>query len=160
MAKPKETSIVGALQERDIGDYARFFEKNHLEELTIEEKGLRITLKKAKVAVAAALSTAAPGLPAPASSLVTVPSEAALEKKSNYKEIKSPIVGTFYTASAPGAAAYVKVGDTVQADSKVCIVEAMKIMNEITAGVGGKIVEILVTNGQAVTAQQVLMYVE
>lgn len=160
MAKPKETSIVGALQERDIGDYARFFEKNRLEELTIEEKGLRITLKKAKAPVAVAPSTVALG-PAPtAASASSVASDAAVEKKSNYKEIKSPIVGTFYTASAPGAAAYVKVGDTVQADSKVCIVEAMKIMNEITAGVGGKIVEILVTNGQAVTAQQVLMYVE
>ncbi|MBN8218917.1 MAG: acetyl-CoA carboxylase biotin carboxyl carrier protein, partial [Spirochaetes bacterium] len=58
------------------------------------------------------------------------------------------------------APAYVKVGDMVTPDTKVCIVEAMKVMNEITAGVSGKIVEILCTNGQSVGASQVLMHVE
>ena len=70
------------------------------------------------------------------------------------------MVGTFYTAPSPDAKPFVQVGDTVKEGDVVCIVEAMKLMNEIDSEVSGKIVEICVENGQPVEYGQVLMYVE
>ena len=70
------------------------------------------------------------------------------------------MVGAFYAAPAPGAKPFVKVGDTVSAGQVVCIVEAMKLMNEIESEVSGKIIEICVEDGQSVEYGQVLMYVE
>jgi acetyl-CoA carboxylase biotin carboxyl carrier protein len=69
-------------------------------------------------------------------------------------------VGTFYSASGPGTKAFAEVGDTVEAGQTVCIVEAMKLMNEVAAGEGGKVVEIAVENGEWVEFEQVLMYLE
>lgn len=80
------------------------------------------------------------------------------EKK--YHEIKSPIVGTFYRAPSPDAEPYVKVGDTVQVGQVLCIVEAMKLMNEIESDVNGKIVQILVENAQPVEYGQTLFLIE
>ena len=74
--------------------------------------------------------------------------------------ITSPMVGAFYAAPAPGAKPFVKVGDVVSTGQVVCIVEAMKLMNEIEADVSGKITEICVEDGQSVEYGQVLMYVE
>jgi acetyl-CoA carboxylase biotin carboxyl carrier protein len=74
-------------------------------------------------------------------------------------EIKSPIVGTFYATPSPDSEAYVEVGSTVDSQSIVCIIEAMKVMNEIKAETSGTIVEILVTNGQAVEYGQILFKV-
>ncbi|MGB9664139.1 MAG: acetyl-CoA carboxylase biotin carboxyl carrier protein [Ignavibacteria bacterium] len=80
------------------------------------------------------------------------------EKK--YHEIKSPIVGTFYRAPSPDAEPYVKVGDVVQVGQVLCIVEAMKLMNEIESDVNGKIVQILVENAQPVEYGQTLFLIE
>jgi acetyl-CoA carboxylase biotin carboxyl carrier protein len=77
-------------------------------------------------------------------------------KLENLEEIKSPIVGTFYATPSPDSEPYVEVGSHVEPQMVVCIIEAMKVMNEIKAEVGGTIVEILVTNGQAVEYGQVL----
>lgn len=74
--------------------------------------------------------------------------------------IVSPIVGTFYGASSPDAQAFVKVGDEIKKGDKVCIIEAMKLMNEIESDFDGKITEICVEDGQPVEYGQVLMYVE
>jgi len=68
----------------------------------------------------------------------------------NVKEITSPMVGTFYSASSPEADAFVKVGTKISADSTVCIIEAMKVMNEIKADISGEIIEVLIENGTAV----------
>jgi acetyl-CoA carboxylase biotin carboxyl carrier protein len=68
----------------------------------------------------------------------------------NVKEIASPMVGTFYSASSPDAEAFVKIGTKIGVDSTVCIIEAMKVMNEIKAEISGEIVEILIENGTAV----------
>ena len=76
------------------------------------------------------------------------------------KLIESPIVGTFYRSATPGAEAFVKVGDKVEADQTVCIVEAMKVMNEIKAEKSGVIKEILVENGQPVEFGQPLFVLE
>ncbi len=77
-----------------------------------------------------------------------------------YHIIRSPMVGTFYRAPAPDADPYVKEGDTVNPDTIVCIIESMKVMNEIEADVKGKIVEILVENGEPVEYNQPLFYVD
>jgi len=80
--------------------------------------------------------------------------------KENLVEIKSPMVGTFYRASSPGGEPYVTVGDKIDPDTVVCIVEAMKVMNEIKAGVSGEIVEILVEDAEPVEFGQVLFLVK
>jgi acetyl-CoA carboxylase biotin carboxyl carrier protein len=74
--------------------------------------------------------------------------------------VLAPLVGTFYSSSGPGAKAFAEVGDTVEAGQTVCIVEAMKLMNEVAAGEGGKVVEVAVENGEWVEFEQVLMYLE
>lgn len=78
----------------------------------------------------------------------------------NYHEIKSPIVGTFYKASSPDAEPFVKAGDHIKSGTVLCIVEAMKLMNEIESDVDGKIVKILVENASPVEYNQPLFLVE
>lgn len=82
------------------------------------------------------------------------------ELNENYHEIKSPIVGTFYKASSPDAEPFVKVGDHIKSGTVLCIVEAMKLMNEIESDVDGKIVKILVENASPVEYNQPLFLVE
>jgi acetyl-CoA carboxylase biotin carboxyl carrier protein len=77
-----------------------------------------------------------------------------------YHEIKSPIVGTFYRAPAPDADSYIQIGDVVSVGSVLCIVEAMKLMNEIESDASGKIVKILVENGKPVEYNQPLFLLE
>ena len=86
--------------------------------------------------------------------------EAVQKPKSNLAPIRSPIVGTFYRAPAPDAPPYVEVGDTIKPGQVVCIVEAMKLMNEIESDVAGKVVQILVKNEDPVEYNQELILVE
>jgi acetyl-CoA carboxylase biotin carboxyl carrier protein len=79
---------------------------------------------------------------------------------SDLKEIKSPMVGTFYSAPSPESDPFLTVGQTIGADSVVCIIEAMKVMNEIKAELGGTVVEILAENGKPVQFGQVLFRVK
>lgn len=81
-------------------------------------------------------------------------------KADNLHEIRSPIVGTFYRASSPDAEPFIKVGDSVAPGSVLCIIEAMKLMNEIESDVSGKIVKILVENGRPVEYNQPLFLIE
>jgi acetyl-CoA carboxylase biotin carboxyl carrier protein len=74
--------------------------------------------------------------------------------------VLAPLVGTFYEAAQPGSKPFAQVGDVVEAGQTVCIVEAMKLMNEVAAGDSGKVAEILVKNGEPVEFEQVLMYLE
>ncbi|MGE5399913.1 MAG: acetyl-CoA carboxylase biotin carboxyl carrier protein [Ignavibacteriales bacterium] len=96
---------------------------------------------------------------------VTAGEQPAAEKpsegiKSSYHEIRSPIVGTFYRAPAPDAEPFVKVGDTVTQGKALCIIEAMKLMNEIESDVSGKIVKILAEDGKPVEYNQPLFLIE
>lgn len=102
-------------------------------------------------ATVAAAAAPAPGAAAPA------PAEAPAETG---HVVKSPMVGTFYRASSPGAKSFAEVGDVVKAGQPVCIIEAMKIMNEIESDVDGTITKILVENGQPVEYGQPLFIVE
>ena len=126
--------------------FIKFMDENNLCELEIDEEGSRIRLKK--------FSHQAPVSIAQDSSHVSE------EKKDNLIEIKSPMVGTFYRSPSPGAKPYSEVGDVINPGDVVCIIEAMKLMNEIKAEMGGEIVEILVENGQAVEFGQTLFLME
>jgi acetyl-CoA carboxylase biotin carboxyl carrier protein len=81
-------------------------------------------------------------------------------EEKNFQEVRSPIVGTFYRAPAPNADPYVQVGSTVQQGTVMCIIEAMKLMNEIESDVAGKVVQILVENGKPVEYNQPLFLIE
>ncbi|PTA68423.1 acetyl-CoA carboxylase biotin carboxyl carrier protein [Deinococcus arcticus] len=100
---------------------------------------------------------AAAGAPTPAPE---APAAAPAPTASKGTPVKAPIVGTFYSASSPDAPAYVKVGDTVQAGQVLCIIEAMKLMNEIEAELGGTVREILVKNAEPVEYGQTLFIIE
>jgi len=101
-----------------------------------------------------------PAPPQPKAESTPAPKEEQKEDTANYVEIKSPIVGTFYRSSSPDKPPYVKVGDTVEKGSVVCIVEAMKLFNEIESEVSGKIVKVMVEDAQPVEYDQVLFLVD
>ena len=139
---------------------------SELTELALEEKDSAIIIRKEKEVVQAqtivpqaiaAAPVAAPSA-APAPVATTVAEEKAPEQKGT--PITSPMVGTVYMASSPGAKPFVEVGSTVSTGQVVCIIEAMKLMNEIEAEVSGKVTQICVKDGEAVEYGQVLMYVE
>lgn len=116
------------------------------------------------VAPVAATPAAAPAVTAeaaPAPQPAAAPAPAAKGgEESNYVPIKSPIVGTFYRSPSPDKGAYVKVGDKIEAGTVVCIVEAMKLFNEIESDVSGRIVKVVVEDAQPVEYDQVLFLVD
>ena len=143
---------------------AKIVADNNLTEITLEDGEQAIVVKKEAniVATSSAVVAQAPvATPvAPAVSSVVAKEEKVATPASKGSAITSPMVGAFYAAPAPGAKPFVKVGDTVSVGQVVCIVEAMKLMNEIESDVSGKITEICVEDGQSVEYGQVLMYVE
>lgn len=150
----------------EIKKLVRMVETSDIEELEIQEDKFQIRITKAKGAYQAIPLTAhvpAPMIstPATASPVAEITQESGVSSmKENLAEIRSPMVGTFYRASAPDAKPYIEVGDAIQPGKTLCIVEAMKLMNEIEAEISGKIVKILVENGQAVEYNQPLFLVE
>ena len=135
---------------------AKVLADNSLTEISLEDGEQAITLRKEVMGVAAApVAVAQQPVSAPAQ---TQSAPAAEVKKG--KPLTSPMVGTFYSAPSPDAEPFVKLGQTVKEGDVVCIVEAMKLMNEIEAEFSGKIVEICVSDGQPVEFGQVLMYIE
>ena len=141
---------------------AKVLAETGLTEISLEDGEQAITLRKDVVVASAPQVVAAPvqaAAPVAAPATVSAPvAEAASAKKGT--PITSPMVGTFYKAPSPDSEPFVTVGATVAAGDVVCIVEAMKMMNEIESEVSGKIVEICVEDGQPVEFGQVLMYVE
>ena len=109
---------------------------------------------------APAVSNPAPAPLAPAAPVAAAPAEAPAAETSELHAVKSPMVGTFYRSSSPGAKPFVDVGDMVKAGDTICIIEAMKILNEIEADKSGKVVQIMCENGQAVEYGQALLMVE
>lgn len=112
----------------------------------------------APASMAAPVPVAAP-VAAPAGGVVAAPAPEAAPAETGHT-VKSPMVGTFYRASAPGAKSFVEVGDVVKEGDTICIIEAMKILNEIEADKGGTISRILCENGQAVEYGQPLFIIE
>ncbi|MBK6577157.1 MAG: acetyl-CoA carboxylase biotin carboxyl carrier protein [Sandaracinaceae bacterium] len=126
-----------------------------MSDMELEKAGERISLRRggAVVSVSSVATSAghisAPS-PAPASAASVAAAAAAAVDEANTQWITSPFVGTFYASPSPGAAAFVKVGQTISPGTVLCIVEAMKLMNEIESEVAGVIVEITGTNGKPV----------
>jgi acetyl-CoA carboxylase biotin carboxyl carrier protein len=152
---------------REIQKLIRIVEKSQINELEIEVDAYRIRVVKNAQVLTADMGTAVPQqvvpiAPPPATPppVAQAPSESPSPSSFTGAEVHSPMVGTFYSAPAPDAAPYVKVGDMVSKGQVLCIVEAMKLMNEIESDVAGKVVEIAVENAQPVEYNQVLFRIE
>lgn len=134
-------------------------------EVTEGEDKVRIVKNSpaVQVPIAAApnlVSTAAPTASPPPAVTNSVPAAAAVAEPPKGSVVKSPMVGTFYRSSSPGASPFVEIGQTVKPGDTLCIIEAMKLLNEIEAEVAGAIKECLVENGQPVEYGQPLFVIE
>ena len=145
----------------ELRELIAILETSSLSEVEIEEEGRRVRVRKEPPQPAVVQMAAAPVAEASAGVAPTTtpdaPAEDALE--SGLETINSPMVGTYYVAAAPGEPPFVVAGDTVDAGQTVCIVEAMKIMNEVAAKLPGVIVKVLVENGDPIEFDQPLFAV-
>jgi acetyl-CoA carboxylase biotin carboxyl carrier protein len=136
-------------------------ETSGIAELEIQEGEERVRITRAPVqGQQTVMFQPAPQAAAPAAIAVAPPAEVVAAPVDEGHAVKSPMVGTFYRSASPGAAPFVEIGDTVAQGDTLCIVEAMKLMNEIEADVGGTIKSILAENGQAVEYGQPLFVIE
>ena len=140
---------------------AKIISDNELTEISLEDGDQAITIRKdlAEVVTTAVAPAAAPATVVCQTTINTPAAEVEAEAPKG-KAITSPMVGTFYAAPSPDAEPFVEVGKSISEGDVVCIVEAMKLMNEIKAECSGKISQICVSNGDPVEFGQVLMYVE
>lgn len=157
----------------EIKELIKMVDQTSVQELEIENEGSRLLIRKPNKTESVVV-TSAPGQQsfapvytqqaaqsfiAPETS-TAVPADKPIDTAANLHKVVSPMVGTFYRSPSPGASSFVNVGDRVNEKSVVCIVEAMKLMNEIQAEVNGEIVEVLVENGQLVEYGQPLFLVK
>ncbi len=157
---------------KQIQELVKLINKTSIGEITIEEDGTKITIKQKKdpsqkiyTQVAAPSYSAPPSLPLPAQAVPSQPVAstapvAASPKADNFITIKSPMIGTFYRSAGPDKPLFVNVGDDVTSGKVVCIIEAMKLFNEIESEVKGTIVKVLVDDASPVEFDQPLFLVE
>ncbi len=157
---------------KQIQELVKLINKTNIGEITIEEEGVKITVKQKKDPVqhiiaggqSGQIYTNAPQLQTPSVSPppvpVALPPAAEISKTDNYITIKSPMIGTFYRQSGPDKPLFINVGDEVTVGKVVCIIEAMKLFNEIESEVSGKVVKILVQDSSPVEYDQPLFLVE
>lgn len=146
----------------------KLIEKSDVDEIEIEEEGKKIRVAKHKnqqptfVQAAVQPPVASPYVPPSSPSLGPAPAQSPPSGKSEtkYHEVRSPIVGTFYRAPAPDAEPYIEIGQNVSVGTVLCIVEAMKLMNEIESDISGRLAQILVENGKPVEYNQALFLIE
>ncbi|MFH0771557.1 MAG: acetyl-CoA carboxylase biotin carboxyl carrier protein [Candidatus Omnitrophota bacterium] len=143
---------------KELKDMISLMNENGLVELEIEKEGLRIKIKKGVSGASEVFQERYIAQPSAASADV-LPKEANT-KISKYIEVKAPMVGTFYRSLAPDAPSFVEIGHDIEPGQVLCIIEAMKLMNEIKSEVKGKIVEILAENAQPIEFGQALFLVE
>lgn len=147
----------------EIKHLIEFIREQDLTEFELEQDGMKIRIKSGTVSTAVALAPVAPaaaplpsgaGVPGgsvpPAPAPAPAAAAAAEDEGPELAIVKSPIVGTFYRSPEPGAASFVNVGDSVKKGQVLCIIEAMKLMNEIDSEYDGEVVSVYVENGQAV----------
>ena len=142
---------------------AKIIADNDLTEISLEDGEQAITIRKDLPEVnmvASAPAVAAAPAPVQSAPQASASQATAKEPEAKGKAITSPMVGTFYAASSPEAAPFVEVGSTVNVGDVVCIIEAMKLMNEIKAEQAGKVTQICVKNGDPIEFGQVLRYVD
>ena len=157
------------MDQRELKKLVQLMNDNGLVELEIEREGERLHLRKADPSAAGPTMVSMAGLPYAGMPLAGMPggpglpeaaaAEAAPVVEPDLKEIRSPMVGTFYRRSSPDAEAYVELGSNVDEGTVVCIIEAMKVNNEIKAEIEAEIVEVLVEDGQPVEFDQPLFRV-
>ncbi|MDI6870022.1 MAG: acetyl-CoA carboxylase biotin carboxyl carrier protein [Bacillota bacterium] len=162
---PGTTKEVGALNIKEIKELIKLLNETDISELNVESEGVRVSIKKAVAAgltVAAPASSAAPVRPAARTEELPAeePEATELVLRENQYAVTAPMVGTFYRAPAPDADPFVKEGDIVEVGQPLCIIEAMKLMNEIEAEVRGRIERVLVENAQPVEYGQPLFIIE
>ena len=151
---------------KQIQELVKLINKTSIGEITIEEDGTRITIKQKKDPVQKIYTQSAPqaavAAPAPAAApaLAATPAAAPAPKQDNLITIKSPMIGTFYRQAGPGKPVLINVGDEVSSGKVVCIIEAMKLFNEIESEVKGTIVKVLVEDASPVEYDQPLFLVE
>ena len=136
----------------------KLLKDNGLEEIEVEEKDSKIRVKSAVAGTVVALAPTQAPLEVPVAE--AKPSSSEKKAESKYKVINSPMVGTFYRSPSPEADLYIEEGQTVKKGQTLCIVEAMKLMNEIESEFKGKIVSILVENGQPVEYGEALFEID
>ncbi len=155
------------MNQNEIKELVAFLAEKDIAEFEMERGDVKLRIKRAQAVVTAPVAASYPvpvAAPAPplavaAAASPSAPAASAPEKEEGIDIIKSPIVGTFYEAASPGSPAFVKEGDMVAVGQVLCIVEAMKLMNEIESDAAGQIVKILVSNGQPVEYGQPLFKV-
>ena len=158
---------------KQIQELIKMISKSNIGELTVEQKDFRITIKQKEEQITQVVSAPMQAMPLQASTIQAAPQPhqqvvpAAEKPKAqaetsaeNYVTIKSPMIGTFYRRSGPDKPAFVEVGDEVAPGKIVCIIEAMKLFNEIESEVNGKIVKVLVDDASPVEYDQPLFVVE
>jgi len=165
---PSEPKKLTEMKTSEIRDLIDFIAQSGLNEVDIETKELKLhvkrepdqkVLKAAPQVMAAPVSVAPPQVSAPA----TTPAPVKVEKpvaSNNTVEIKSPMIGTFYRTANPDSPPFISVGDKVTKGQTVCIIEAMKLFNEIESEVAGTVVKVMVENSSPVEYDQVLFVVE
>lgn len=155
---------------KQIQELIKFVSRSGVNEVAIEQKDFRITIKtnQTPTVIQTTVPVAAPA-PAPAAQAAAAPqptsvSESApavaVDDSAKYITIKSPMIGTFYRSSSPDKPSFVNVGDEISTGKVICIVEAMKLFNEIESEVSGRVVKVLVDNASPVEYDQPLFLVE
>ena len=141
-----------------VRDLVKLVEESGIEELEVTDKDTTIRIQKSSHAAAPAMPLPVP-VPVPA--VAAAPEPAVADgARAKWKDVRSPIVGTFYRAASPTTDSFVNVGDHVSVGQTLCIVEAMKVMNEIEAEFSGTIREVLAENGTPVEAEGILFLVD
>ena len=166
--KPRTQGPKGmSFSHEDVQRLLQLLDSSHFDELHLEAEGIKLSLRRnggpsspASVPMAAAPAAAPQSAPATAAAAAQIPVPASAAADSlNLLEVRAPMLGVFYGAPKPGAAPFVSLGGRVGSDTAVGIIEVMKLMNSISAGVEGVLVEVLVRDGDMVEFDQVLMRV-
>jgi len=153
---------------KQIQELVKLINKTSIGEITIEEDGRKITIKQKKDPVQNIVATTTQSFPqspsapvaAPVAATPAAPAKTEATKTENYITIKSPMIGTFYRQAGPGKPVFASVGDAVAPGKVVCIIEAMKLFNEIESEVKGTIVKVLVEDASPVEYDQPLFLVD
>ncbi|HYL15231.1 MAG TPA: acetyl-CoA carboxylase biotin carboxyl carrier protein [Terriglobales bacterium] len=161
------------MNQKELKELIEFLKEQDIAEFELERGDVKVRIKRAMPNTAVphdarfvTVPAAPPPAPLPAHSPAAPPSHSAPAKEApappleeGLHMVRSPIVGTFYEAPSPGAPPFIKVGDSVEVGQVLCIVEAMKLMNEIESDVAGEIIKKLVTNGQPIEYGQELFVI-
>jgi acetyl-CoA carboxylase biotin carboxyl carrier protein len=170
--KAEETAFLNENQDMNLSqiqELIKFVSKSGVSEVAIEQKDFKITIKateargKMQEVIQVAMPAAAPVvMPAAAPAVAAAPAPAApvAEVKGNTIEVRSPMIGTFYRSPGPDKPAFIEVGQTIKTGDTVCVIEAMKLFNEIESEVSGTIVKVLVNDSTPVEYDQPLFLVE